>query len=69
MPTTSMSAASSRMLAEESRGVEGIDGRLEDFYLLLGKLGTAQTADEFLGLAGEHRTAHDFNTAGATCFA
>jgi len=49
--------------------VAGVDGRLEDFYLLLGKLRTAQTADEFFGLSREHGTADNFYSSGATALA
>ena len=44
-------------------GVALVDGRLEYGYLLVGELCTAQTADEFLRLAGEHGAADDFYAA------
>ena len=46
-----------------------IDGWLEDFHLLLGKLGTAQTANQLFGLAGEHGAAYYFYSSWAACFA
>jgi len=49
--------------------VAGINGRLEDFYLLFGKLGTTESADEFFGLAGEHGAAHYFYSSRAVCLA
>ena len=48
--------------------VAGVDGRLEDFDLLFGELGTAQAADEFLRLARKHGAAHYFYSAWTPCF-
>lgn len=45
--------------------VSDIDSRLEDCDLLIGEPCSFETADKFLGLAGEHGTAYYFN---ATCF-
>ncbi len=48
--------------------VTHVDGRLEDFHLLAGELGTAQASDELFGLAREHGTADYFDAAGAVWF-
>ena len=41
-----------------------VDGRLEDGDFLVRELGPAEPADQLLGLAGEHRTADDFDAPG-----
>ena len=43
--------------------VAGIHARLEDLHLLLGEFGTAQSTDQFLGLAAEHASADHFDPA------
>jgi hypothetical protein len=43
--------------------ITDIYGRLEYLNLLLGKLSSTKTADEFFRLAGEHRAAHDLHSA------
>ncbi len=45
-------------------GIAGIDFGLEDFDTEIGELGAFEPADEFLGLAGKHGTADDFDPAG-----
>ena len=45
--------------------IADIYGRLENLYPLLCKLCPAQTADELLCLAREHRAAYDLHTASA----
>jgi hypothetical protein len=49
--------------------VPDIDGGLEYLHFLMGKLGAAQAADEFLGLAREHRSAHHLYSSRATLLA
>ena len=49
-------------------GVAHVDGRLEYFHLLAGKLGSAQASDELFGLAREHGTADYFDAARAVWF-
>ena len=44
-------------------GVTFVDGRLENLDFLFGELGAFETTDQFLGLAGEHGTADDFDAA------
>ena len=41
-----------------------VEGGLEDGDLLVGELGAAKAPDQFFCLAGEHRTADDFDVAG-----
>jgi hypothetical protein len=43
--------------------ISGIDTGLKNFDFQMGNLGSFQPADEFFGLAAEHRTANDFNPA------
>jgi hypothetical protein len=49
--------------------VAGVYGWFEDFHLLLGKLCTAQTANQLFGLSGEHGTTHYFYSSWAACLA
>ena len=46
-------------------GIPHIDGGLEDLHLLTGELCPAKTADQLLGLAREHRTAHHLYSSRA----
>ena len=41
----------------------------EYFHLLLGKLCTTQTTNQFLGFSGEHRATYYFYSSWAACLA
>ena len=44
-------------------GVAFVDGRFEDLHALARNLRTAQSANQFLALAGKHRADDDFDPA------